>query len=358
MDFFQGPTKNDHIVGEMVNHCLIQAFTQTPYEAFANKIIVTDVKFNNFDLKAIIRVYNAFMWLRIEIERCARQEYEKGEEDEEEYFESANRNWLSIIYIIQLDDNLYYLFNLLFNFYNDTVGKEEEDLSNLRKTNRGELGFLDNYGCSEVHSILVNNFKPEPELTRETTNFNFPPLYGAIVAVGYWCYELIIDIKSRLHSTMLDLLDKKSVDFSYYNNNIANEELNLLTELTLHKMDKEIDSKLKYGNNGISIIDDKINYTLKQLVFNYNQIHKIITGQVTKKLKQCAINELQAHYNENRMDVSNKITKISKNNICIQCKTREPIFYEAQSAALRAENNNENKFCTKICQMKFHNYII
>jgi hypothetical protein len=347
MDIDVGHKKNEGFVSEIIDHCLNQAFTQTPFEAFATRI-KTPVGFNNFHLKNIIKVDNLFSNIRLDVTECVLNEFGSAKVTKK----SANDLLLSLIYIIQLDDNLYYLFNLLFNFYNNTVGRQEEDLSKLRKTKKESLGFSRKYGCLIFYKILAGDFDSKTESMQEIMYFAEFPLYCAIFAVARWCEGLMRDIRDRFSSTILGLLDKKSVDFSSYNNiDIANEELYLLEELTLHKMDEDIDSKLKHNDNGISIADDKTDYTLQQLVFNYNQIHKIITGEVTEKLKQCAIKELQAYYSDkDTMDVSNKNLSIPGNNICIQCKMRIPIFYE--------ENNNKNKFCTKICQMKLYNYII
>jgi hypothetical protein len=349
-----GDKENKEVANTIVDHCLNQAFTQTPLEAYTTRIETPD-GFNDFHLKNMIKVYNSFGMFQDYIPECI----ENPNEESRKYFlDKSNDGLLSIIYLIQLDKNLYYLFNLLFNFYNNTVGMEEKDLSKLRHTNTEKLKMSGAYDCSVLYKILVAKFDSKTELMQKVMNLNEFPLYCAIIAVGYWCDGLIKYIRDHLYFKILNLLDKKSADFSSYNNNgIVSIEFDfLLRELTLHKMDEEIDSNLKYNNDDgiLTRKNAKINYILSQLVNNYNQVHKIITGKVTEKLKQCAINEVQAYYNENKLDVSNKIPKISENNICVQCKTREPIFYEAQSA----ENNKKNEFCTKICQMKFHNYII
>jgi hypothetical protein len=344
-------TIDREFVETIVDHCITQASLQTPAEAIAT-IIKKPYGFNYFYPKNMIKLYYSFG----KIDRIVSRYDDPRENEFPRAFDELNDELLSMIYIISLDTNLHYLFNLCFNFYNNTEDKEEEDLSKLLKNNPKYFKLLSIDDYLIVRIILINRFNSKNISMQKIMNSMKFPLYCAILVIGYWCKSLIEYMRYHLYPEVFDLFQKKISDLSSYNNDhIARKEYYLLEDLTLHKMDNEIETMLEYNDNGIFIIDDKINYTLEQLVSNYNQIHAMITGRITEKLKQCVNNEFRAYYSDKDiMDVSNKILFKIGNNICIQCKIMKPIFCEAQSA----KNNDKNKFCTKICQMKFYNYII
>jgi hypothetical protein len=335
--------------GRSPHHCLNQASLQTPDEAFMAKIY-TPVGFNYFYLKNMIKIYYSFK----KINELVEGRYLLDKDEITYVLDKINSELLLMINIIQDDTNLYYIFNICFNFYNNIQGKEVKYLGKSGNINSESLKLLGNYDYSIIKTIIDNNFDSRAITMQKIINSIKFPLYCAIICIGYWCKTLIIYIRYKLYGAISDLFRGGILDLSSYNNDfISLIEYDLLKNLTLHKIDAEIDSNLGIDDNGIIIINNKmnINYNLRELIINYNQIHAIITGRITEKLKQCVTDEFRTYYSDkDTMDISNKFLFKIGNSVCIQCKVTKPIFYE--------EGNDKNKFCTKICQMKSYNYII
>jgi hypothetical protein len=348
------------ISNEITDHCLSQAFTQTPAESFASKI-KTSIGFKHLYLKNMVKVYYLFGRIRSLAYTCTNTNNEQTFKTKSS---ELNNEMLLLKTIIVTDENLYYLFSLCFNFYNNIFNKETEtvpsplnqsDLIRSLSSNKKELESINWFDCLTIYEIIHNEFNSNTEQMQKIMEWTEFPLYCAILAAGHWCRVLVLSIRDHLHRTIFNFLTGTVTDLSSYgglsNLAIAQEAYyTLLGDLTLHKKDEELESLLGYDENGIILMDDttKLDYTLLELITNYNQIHTIIVGTIADKLKKCIINEIQNYNNNNnntdRMDVSKKIPSKTKGDLCKQCKLASPIYYE--------KGNEENKFCTKYCQLK------
>jgi hypothetical protein len=244
-------------------------------------------------LENIIKIYYSFK----DINNLVKSYYLFNKENSTSVLDKINNQLLLMINIIQADTNLYYIFNLCFNFYNNTEGKKEKYLRKLNNINRESLKLLNNYDYLIIQIIIVNDFNSKAMAMQNIMNSIKFPLYFpcrrqgqasrsedcAIIYTRYWCRISIQHMKYSLYNVVSNSFREKILNLSSYNNEIiALIEYKLLKGLTLHKMNKEIDSNLVIDNNGIAFINNKINinYNLRKLIVNYNQIYAMITGRI------------------------------------------------------------------------------